>query len=237
MNNQINLISLVILFLISSISVVAQQYLRVSGEAKIGVMQPATNATENVVREPDGTLTVIPINQTTTYNVGDFAQGGVVFWVSPSGKHGKVVSIYNHGTVDWDGVPPPASAGAVGSAARSGLNGAGNTAAIILYHDIYSAYAQSTAASICAEFAYGGYDDWYLPAIDELGLIASLQAVINPVAVAHGGENFISNGGGYWSSTECSTFPDSHACWDSFTGTQLPRTKTSAANVRAVRAF
>jgi len=79
------------------------QNLEIQGKAKITVMDPATASAQQVAREPDGTLSLMT-SGTTTYTIGDFAQGGVVFWVSASGAHGKVVSIYNVVDVPWSNI-------------------------------------------------------------------------------------------------------------------------------------
>ncbi len=60
----------------------AQNKLEVEGKARITVMDTVTNVSSNIVRQSDGTLAL------RQYQIGDFAQGGIVFWVDETGEHG-----------------------------------------------------------------------------------------------------------------------------------------------------
>ena len=194
-----------------------------AGNVKILVMDPATASAQQVAREPDGTLSLMS-SSATTYAVGDFAQGGVVFWVSPSGEHGKVVSIYDVVDVPWSNV----TSAAIGNSARSNINGAGNTVAIITQ----SGHIRS-AAQHCADLAYGGYDDWYLPSKDELNQVYLNRAAINTTATANGGEILIRSF--YWSSSETTSLI---ACRQNFVdGSQTFINKIANQRVRPIRAF
>ena len=187
-------------------------------------MDPATASAQQVAREPDGTLS-LRSSGTTTYTIGDFAQGGVVFWVSPSGEHGKVVSIYDVKAVRWSNITTTL----IGSFASSDINGAGNTVAIMMQ----SGHTNS-AARHCADLAYGGYDDWYLPSKDELNEVYTNRDAINTTALSNGGEAFA--GDFYWTSTENT----SSTAWSQLfnnTGAQASNNKSNADGVRAVRAF
>ncbi|NND32865.1 MAG: hypothetical protein HKN76_09760, partial [Saprospiraceae bacterium] len=134
----------------------AQEF-EVDGTAKINVMNQATSSAELVGRESDGTL-VLMSSATQTYSVGDFAHGGVVFWVTPSGEHGRVASLYNIQGVVWSN-----EFAEIGNSAQSTDHGAGNSVAIVSQsgHTI-------SAAQHCLDYAFGGFDDWYLPAKNEL---------------------------------------------------------------------
>jgi len=201
------------------------QELEVDGAAKIGVMDAASESAKPVGREADGTLVEFASHE-TTYSVGDYAQGGVVFWVTASGKHGRVVSIYNIAGVPWSLLGTE-----IGGSAQSTLHGAGNSVAI-------TAQAGHTisAAEHCLDLAFAGYDDWYLPAINELNQVYMNRVAIDSTASANGGEAFIATG--YWSSTE-SDDDSSEALNKSFfgAGTQQPDGKSAAFHVRAIRAF
>ena len=108
-------------------------------------------------------------------------------------------------------------------------NGAGNTVAIMMQ----SGHTNS-AAQHCADLAYSGYDDWYLPSKDELNLMYSQRAAINATATANGGETFLTSF--YWSSSE---FDNDHA-WahDFFLNSQGSTLKFNpGGNIRAIRAF
>ncbi len=74
----------------------------------------------------------------------------------------------------------------IGASAQSDTDGAANTAAIVAQNN-----TRSRAATICENLIEGDYDDWYLPAKDELNCLFD-----NRVAIG----GFMTNA--YWSSTE-----------------------------------
>lgn len=161
-----------------------------------------------------------------TYSIGDYAHGGVVFWVSPNGEHGKVVHIYDSISNIWSNL----TSVNIGNSARDDKSGAMNTIKIILQ----SGHTFS-AAIMCKELSYGGFDDWYLPAIDELVQIMDNRAIINTTTATYGGDFISSNY--HWSSTEEDS---SHAWALSYfhnSGNPTSTTKGTAWNVKAVRAF
>lgn len=215
-------VTLLVVLMTMGILLMAQE-VRIEGKAKITVMDTATASAQQVAREPDGTLSQMSVS-TPTYVIGDFVQGGVVFWVSASGAHGKVVSIYNVGPVPWSNI----TGLAIGASAQSLSNGAGNTIAIVMQSG-----HTSSAARHCADLAYGGYDDWYLPSKDELDDVYTNRVAINTTATANGGED-IANAF-YWSSTEDNV---TSAWVQSFlNGNQISFGKGENIRVRAVRAF
>ena len=198
------------------------QNMEIEGKAKVTVMDPATISAQQVAREPDGTLSLMSAN--STYTIGDFAQGGVVFWVNPSGTHGKVVSIYDVGRTRWSNI-----SGLIGPSAQSNINGAGNTVAIIMQTG-----HTSSAARHCADLGDGGFDDWYLPSKDELNDVYSNRVAITITALANGGEGFVPDY--YWTSTEEN---GSDAFQQDFeAGGQGGDDKgSSTGTIRAIRAF
>ena len=91
-----------------------------------------------------------------------------------------------------------------------------------------SAYTQNTSATsaiqICYELNQGGYQDWYLPAKDELDCLYQNRTAIN---------GFVS--GNYWSSTEVNA---TDAWFQYFLdGSQANSNKSNPIRVRCVRAF
>ena len=200
------------------------QQVEVDGQIKITGGNPGPDKV--LVSDADGLATwaASPPPAATTYAIGDFAHGGVVFWVSPSGEHGKVVSIYDVGYVPWSNI----TSTAIGSTAESNINGAGNTVAIMMQSG-----HTSSAARHCADLAYGGYDDWYLPSRNELNLVYLNRVAINATALTHGGEVFKIHF--YSSSTEI----NSNDVWvqSFFDGEKAGANKDTAWLVRAVRAF
>jgi hypothetical protein len=171
-----------------------------------------------------GAATSAPV----TYQVGDFAQGGVVFWVSANAQHGKVVSIYDIKAVEWSWTLFEE----IGAPAKSLVNGSGNTLAILFHRP-----SDIGAAKYCVDLAYGGYEDWYLPAKSELSQIYSNRTLIGNIAWANNGEYFDTTSSVfYWSSTENNA---GDAWAQNFGAGMSPqlKSKVTEGSIRAIRAF
>ena len=170
----------------------------------------------------------------TTYSVGDFAQGGIVFWVDETGQHGLVCAKEDQSTgVRW-------YAGTNGNTQAKGdgpYAGEANTSIIIAAHVFIGDDGNTYAARVCNELQIteGGktYGDWYLPSQEELNVMYQNKATIDATALANGGSGFASYG--YWSSTEY----DNGVAWirGFFNGVQVGDVKDFNYYVRAVRAF
>lgn len=174
-------------------------------------------------------------SSTTTYSVGDFAQGGIVFWVDETGQHGLVAAKEDQSTgVRWfAGSEGPTQAKGDGPYA-----GEANTTIIIVAQIAIGDDGITYAARICNELQIteGGktYGDWYLPSKEELNLMCQHKATIDATAGANGGTGFADTW--YWSSTEYSY---SNA-WKQLFPTGLQYyidSKGTTSRVRAVRAF
>lgn len=170
----------------------------------------------------------------TVYAVGDFAQGGVVFWVDETGEHGLVCGKEDLSSgIRW-------YAGTYGSTQAKGdgpFSGERNTSIIIAAQVAIGDDGSTYAARICAESYVneGGkfYGDWYLPSKEEVNQMYQNYAIINATAIANGGSAFTT--GYFWSSTEVN---DNTARYHSVTnGTGGSGGKSVNYNVRAVRAF
>jgi len=181
----------------------------------------------------DGEITSLPT--TTTYAIGDFAQGGIVFWLDETGQHGLVCakSDQSAGT-HW-------YAGTYGNTQAKGdgpYSGKANTVIIISSQVAIGDDGSTYAARICNELQIteGGttYGDWYLPSKEELNLMYQNKATIDASATANGGSGFAT--GWYWSSSE---FVLTQAWGQVFNdGNQRGSDKSyNRAKVRAVRAF
>ncbi len=170
----------------------------------------------------------------TTYSVGDFAQGGIVFWVDETGQHGLVAAKEDQSTeVRW-------YAGTYGNTQAKGdgpFAGEANTSIIIAAQVAIGDDGSTYAARICNELQIteGGktYGDWYLPSKEELNLMYQNKAVIDATAGANGGSGFAY--APYWSSTEKSN----GFAWLQYfdKGSQYYSEKDITSRVRAVRAF
>ena len=173
-------------------------------------------------------------SSTTTYSVGDFAQGGIVFWVDETGQHGLVATKIDQSTgVRW-------YAGTFGNTQAKGdgpYAGEANTSIIIAAQAAIGDDGSTYAARICNELQVteGGktYGDWYLPSKEELNLMYQNKATIDATALANGGSGFAS--ALYWSSTEVNFFNAWKLNFGS--GGQNYSGKNSTSRVRAIRAF
>lgn len=131
-----------------------------------------------IVRLPDGSLAV------HRYQIGDFVQGGVVFYVDETGLHGLVCNINDQSTaMRW-------YAGYHGNTMARGdgvFAGEMNTAIIIAAQVSIGDDGGQYAARLCSELQSYTYGDWYLPSLAELTLMYNQRAAINATAIYHGG--------------------------------------------------
>jgi len=173
-------------------------------------------------------------NNVTTYSVGDFAHGGVVFWVDETGQHGLVCAKEDQNSgMRW-------YAGTSGNTQAKGdgpFAGKANTVIIIAALVAIGDDGNTYAARICNELQITEegktYGDWYLPSKEELNLMYLNKSVIDATAIANGGSAFSFNI--YWSSSEIINV----SAWvqDFGNGNQSSGPKLHSNRVRAVRAF
>ena len=191
------------------------------------------------------------------YSVGDFAQGGIIFWLDNSGQHGLVCAKMDQGLrVQWDrelifNGPvmslPQRNTKSV-SVADSIYAGRVNTKKIIEFvGDTNKTYAAIICDELIIEEDSCEYNDWYLPSREELILMYINRKKINEIAIHNGGDSFGKKS--YWSSTDanCNEKPYSqmskvHAAWQhNFNrggkSSQIPARKYMPLAVRAIRAF
>ena len=124
---------------------------------------------------------------TPSYSIGQHFGGGIIFYIDPSGQHGLIASEldqpsnypYGDNTIDITG--------ATGTVLGTGLQ---NTSAIVAADP-----TPGTAARVCDTSAHAGFNDWYLPSIDEVDSMYVHQSII-------GGFDPV---GWYWSSSQQST--------------------------------
>lgn len=199
-----------------------------SGEAKINWTLGASVGVQTLTVTAEGvsfniTASAVP------FAVGDFHEGGVVFYVDETGEHGLICTVLDQ------------SEDAIWTGSASEIAGADNELVGGGYQntvDIISGYIPGdvvdTAARISWNLVLSGYDDWYLPSKDELNLMYQNKAAIDETALANGGDAFTANS--YWTSTE---YNDGFAWRQVFTGgSQYYYTKTMyEGSVRSVRTF
>jgi len=173
-----------------------------------------------------------------TYSVGQFAQGGIVFWVDATGQHGLVCAKSDQSSgVRWF-AGTYCKTQALGDGPMAGEM---NTAIIIASQAAIGDDGATYAARICNELKITSndkkYGDWYLPSVEELELMYQNKAVINARAVANGGDNFST--GQYWSSTEYGPNGKNYAWARHFAtgGATGAQKNIDYFSVRAVRSF
>lgn len=107
----------------------------------------------------------------------------------------------------------------------SPINGTANTATLFTADASSNAGQQNhVAARHCGNLSEGGHNDWYLPSINELEVLAVNRAVIGGF-----GDN-------YWSSTEASrTETMANDFWGPPSGNSFPIAKNANYLVRCVR--
>lgn len=133
--------------------------------------------------------------------IGSHYQGGVVFYLDESGKHGLVFAEYDVEECIW---------GANGTFKTEKVIGSGksNTEKIIKY----ASYREDikwfkriqtpiqTAARVCFELNHNGFNDWFLPSINELELL--YKNIHKP------GIHAFKTDKSYWSSSEVNELLD-----------------------------
>jgi tetratricopeptide (TPR) repeat protein len=153
--------------------------------------------------------------------IGDKYAGGIVFYLSETGKNGLVCTDKDIGLALWG------SRETIGADGNEVANGSGmaNTKKIVEFARMKNLV--NTAGSLCYELNHNGYTDWYLPTLAELRLIYEELYKKNR-------GNFMSSAK-YWSSTEYGTFG---AWYFNFgDGSAYGDNYSSSYSVRAIRTF
>lgn len=191
------------------------------------------------------------------FQLGDFAHGGVIFWLDETNEHGLVCTLSDIvEKTQWDNeleyvgermYPPERNTKSV--AILDGIYaGKENTQSIIKF---VGKSEKPYAAIICDEYSLEidstVYDDWYLPSREELNIIYLNRTIINETAIQRGGESL--NKKRYWSSTDVNCneepynkFDKVHQAYghDFSLGSkkyQLPSKKYMPYSVRGIRSF
>jgi len=159
----------------------------------------------------------------TPPDIGDYYQGGVVFYLDGNGG-GLICAVSDQdggSGIQWYN----GSYTTTGATATAIGTGQANTNAIINNQG-----AGSYAATVCTALGTG----WFLPSQGELNQINLNKATIDATAIANGGTAF---GSAYWSSSE----KDAIYAWGQYfdSSNQMsgyPKSDTGV-RVRAVRAF
>ena len=152
-------------------------------------------------------------------------------YIMDGGNKLYIYPVDNSTGIEWGGYGT-----AIGSEAQSDTDGSANTATIVSVLE-----TGTNAARTCSELsgeAGLGYDDWYLPAKDQLDAMYTQKGSVNLDNYSEGSPawaGFASDH--YWSSTEHSGNPAYNAWLQSFSyyGSQVSGYKNSVRRVRCVR--
>lgn len=150
--------------------------------------------------------------------IGDEYQGGKIFYIDNTGKHGLIAAPYDQSTaMAWNN-GSNLTTNALGSQIGDGDQ---NTQTIVTVQGF-----GSYAASLCYNLDLNGYTDWYLPSLGELQELYNNHGKIG---------NFTTTSSPYLSSTES----DASFAWgvNFEDGNQYIFNKSNAFYVRAIRKF
>ena len=171
------------------------------------------------------------VTPSTAIAIGDFYQGGVVFYIFQSGDtgyidgetHGLIAAVADQSSgIQWYN----GSYVTTGATATDVGTGSANTDAIIAAQ---GATTTSYAAGLAKAYAAGGYTDWFLPSKDELNKMYLKKEILEAVS------GFTAFSDYYWSSTEYGSGQARDQYF--YNGSQSRYNKANTNNVRAVRAF
>lgn len=184
--------------------------------------------------------------------IGSKFGGGIVFYLDESGKKGLVVHEEYTGYRDYGSIVKGEYSGCRFEAFGNGIgDGTGlyNTKKIIeqswtIKQKFWSTSKEPityTAAHGCVSGKFGGYDDWYLPTINELKLIdknlnnrekKQFHSIFQDDNIKH---HFYCHTNGVWSSTESSV----GRAWafDFYHGEAIEELNSKSLRFFAIRAF
>lgn len=166
----------------------------------------------------------LSVNHNASIKIGDYYQGGLVFYVDHTGKYGLIAAPEDQSNqIQWyNGTYVSIRADSFGM-------GLSNTKKIIL-----KSGKGYYAASACQDLTIGDYNDWYLPSKNELQLMHQ--------TIGHGASNELTNIGNfadawYWSSTEGGLYLAWNQCFGKKGVEGNFGSKFYMGYVRAIRAF
>ena len=160
--------------------------------------------------------------------IGKTYEGGIIFYIDNSGKHGLVVANRDQGYFQW-GCVMTNIFGATGTAVGTGSQ---NTTDIVA-----GCSDLEVAACICKNLELNGYSDWFLPSIDELNLMyqnlhkKGLGEFHYEFCIFNYCRDVF-----YWSSSQY----DDLSAWCLYFKTGIRangNSKNNGGNIRAIRAF
>jgi len=158
-----------------------------------------------------------------SYQIGDYEDEGVVFYVSPDGKTVKFVYIGElHSFSTWT-----SPSNFLIDGADSNVDGLQNSLDII-----NDSQTTDSAAELCLNLVAGGHNDWYLPAVNELVSLFDARSSINSILTSNLGDDLSLST--TWSSTEFNSINVKTHDGSEPGGSVSPRTETNK-KIRAIR--
>ena len=157
--------------------------------------------------------------------IGDFHQGGVIFYLDETGEHGLISSVTDQSFSAAWGCPPLIVDGADGIAIGTGAQ---NTLDILA-----TCNTAGIAADICDKLDQNDFSDWFLPSKEELNVLYQNRDKVNETSLVNSGS--VLEVTEYWSSSH----ENLNRVWiQSFNaGNQSGDSEDAMNNVRAIRAF
>ena len=157
-------------------------------------------------------------SESKTHYIGEKSGGGVVFYIDGSGYHGLISAEQDQsdGAIWCGGTNTFKKIDAINMS-----DGFQNT------NEIVKQFGNKNAAGICSELVLNGFDDWYLPSLQELSMMYSQSFVIGGFSMND-----------YWSSTVAAK--DQGTAWGvafAKKGKQIRQSNGKKFCVRAIRKF
>ena len=177
-------------------------------------IEPGTNVTVTGSGTSESPYVVNAISSSGTYYLGQEKDEGIIYYLytgSDGNQHGLIVSKTEISTTKWQ--------------TSNSITGADRTE-----DGVYN--TERMTNSPAADYVTNLGTGWYLPSIDELGLLYYNRFHVNK-ALRDGGYTLITNGF-YWSSTE--NFTEAYL-FRNYNGDIATVGKSGSYSVRAVRAF
>jgi len=200
------------------------------------LVNPAENATEETIEEvvvEEATEEIMEdvLCSKSTFKIGDYLGGGIVYYIYNNGENALVCDIKDLGKAKFGcfGISTNSNTGIAGSTlctdGKAIGRGQANTKDLCkiklnrqfpdggVYADrqdpgnehlagkpvIRKVHGEPEAALLCANSLSNGYDDWFLPSIDELYAMYLNKLIIDSSSLSNGGSVFLKKF--YWSST------------------------------------
>lgn len=156
-------------------------------------------------------------------SIGSFYEGGIIFYIDGTGEHGLVCAPGDQSNgKDWG-----CQGTIIGTSTGLGT-GYSNTQAIVA-----GCAETNIAAKVCNDLILNGYDDWFLPSLNEFSLIYD-----NLIVPGYGNFPAAGTGFGYWTSSEAGGGYASERAYEYRLDDLTPMSqKGYSIKVRAVRAF